>query len=679
MIGTRPLTPNSAGITGPMNLNAVIAHLVELTPGQRKQFAQMHMDDTMLLSTVKYVDDQIGKQAAAKAAQMVGAAPPPVNQQVVAQMAPQPPVRQAAPQPQAGPQDQGQPMPEESGIGQLPAPNMQGIARGAAGGIVAFAEGGLNPKLFADFLKTLGKTPSDFANALPQERATMQQAYEAARSATSAGAQSAPVSAAPAQAAAAAEQPGMGYRLGQMARQGLNRVGNVISEGMPRVGIGALAALTAGNENQNTREDEIMAAIHGESYKGKPYNKKDAEALLKEMNVPGVTLKETAAPPAKAKDDRTKRDPANYAPAEAAPEKKTGVDQLRVAPAPAVQPTIQASSAPAASGLDYNAAFSSALKAEGNPRDNLPPEIAEIGDLARAQQTKAMALADKQSEGLNALVSQRQARQDAREQNIAQQEAINPWMAMITGGLGIAQSKGKGLSGLAEGSQLGINQYMTEAKYTNAQRQKLDDARDALQELKYNGETMTNKDRLAAENAMTQGLMAVKDATVKHIAHKEELNLKTAGHKFDAMVQRDIETQREGHQTQLAGQNQQFQLALNASDNAQRLAIAQMQERNAAARASQLPGEVRAVQLLGGGDYEKGLRKMAEIQSDKTGQAYAKLYVEHVDSARKNNVDPLSPIDFAKQVRGVMAAMAPQGASVVTTKAPVTTGVLQRP
>jgi hypothetical protein len=87
-----------------MNINSVIAHLVELTPGQRKQFAQMHMDDTMLLSTVKYVDDQIGKQAAAKAAQMVGAAPPPVNQQVVAQMAPQPPVPQAAPHPQAGPQ-----------------------------------------------------------------------------------------------------------------------------------------------------------------------------------------------------------------------------------------------------------------------------------------------------------------------------------------------------------------------------------------------------------------------------------------------------------------------------------------------------------------------------------------------------------------------------------------------
>jgi len=640
MIGTRPLTPNSAGITGPMNINSVIAHLVELTPGQRKQFAQMHMDDTMLLSTVKYVDDQISKQAAAKAAQMVGAAPPPVNQQVVAQMAPQPPVRQAAPQPQATQQPQGQPLPEDVGIGQLPAPNMQGMA---AGGIVAFAEGGLNPKVFADFLKTLGKTPSDFANALPQERATIQQQYEAARSAANAGPQRVPVSAAPAQAAAAAEEPGLAYRLGQATRQGLNRVGNAISEGMPRLGVGLAALLTPANENQNTREDEIMAAIHGESYKGKPYNKKDAEALLKEMNVSGVTLKDTPAPPAKAKDDRTKRDAANYTPVEAAPEKKTGVDQLRVpdvAPAPAVAPTIQASSAPAASGLDYNAAFSSALKAEGNPRDNLPPEIAEIGDLARAQQTKAMALADKQSEGLNALVSARQARQDAREQNIAQQEAMNPWLAMIMGGLETAQSTGKGISGIAKGGQSAVTQYMTEAKYTNAQRQKLDDARDALQELKYNGETMTNKDRLAAENAMTQGLMAVKDATVKHIAHKEELNLKTAGHKFDAMVQRDIETQREGHQERVEGLRQKFESDIHASDNAQRLAIARMEVGAANARANQLPGEARTLMALGGGDLKRGMEMQAAIAAGKFNpmNAYVQYYLPGVSKAQ--SLDP---------------------------------------
>ena len=57
----------------------------------------------------------------------------------------------------------------------------------------------------------------------------------------------------------------------------------------------------------------------------------------------------------------------------------------------------------------------------------------------------------------------------------------------------------------------------------------------------------------------------------------------------------------------------------------------------------------------------------------------AKLYIEHVADSRAKATEPLSPTEFAKQIRGVMAAMAPQGASVVTTKTPVTTGVLSRP
>jgi len=582
MIGTRPLTPNSAGITGPMNINAVIAHLVELTPGQRKQFAQMHMDDTMLLSTVKYVDDQISKQAAAKAAQMVGAAPPPVNQQVVAQMAPQPPIRQAAPQPQATQQPQGQPLPEDVGIGQLPAPNMQGMA---AGGIVAFAEG-------------------DLVRKMPVSAQTAAMYEEMGRTGTAAG---------------------TGFR------ETVKPIGTGIVEGVK----------AAGSAIANADKNYLQAKIdRNEPLTGvEKAQAARAGIILKDYQPPKVNY----PLPRTEKNDRTKRDAANYTPVEAAPEKKTGVDQLRVpdvAPAPAVAPTIQASSVPAASGLDYNAAFSSALKAEGNPRDNLPPEIAEIGDLARAQQVKAMALADKQSEGLNALVSARQARQDAREQNIAQQEAMNPWLAMIVGGLETAQSTGKGISGIAKGGQSAVTQYMTEAKYTNAQRQKLDDARDALQELKYNGETMTNKDRLAAENAMTQGLMAVKDATVKHIAHKEELNLKTAGHKFDAMVQRDIETQREGHQERLEGQRQKFESDIHASDNAQRLAIAQMQERAANARANQLPGEARTLMALGGGDLKKGMEMQAAIAAGKFNpmNAYVQYYLPGVSKAQ--SLDP---------------------------------------
>jgi len=179
---------------------------------------------------------------------------------------------------------------------------------------------------------------------------------------------------------------------------------------------------------------------------------------------------------------------------------------------------------------------------------------------------------------------------------------------------------------------------------------------------------MTEKDRLAAQNTITQGAIAANNAVITTIQHREGVNAQTAGRIFEAGARQSLE-----------GQRQQFEMGQQKErlESQERLTKASIAA--SAAAANRLPGEVRAAQLLGGGDYEKGLRKMAEISSDKTGQVYAKLYVDHVNDARKAGVDALSPTDFALQTRAVMAAMAPQGPSVVTTKAPVTTGVLQRP
>lgn len=127
-----------SGVDKPMNADALIAHLVEMTPDQRKQFASMHSDDPMMLSAAKYVDNKFKQDAQNLMARQSGAQPP-VNQQAVASMAgthsqqmPQQGQMQQAPQ-------QAQGLPEESGIGALPAPNMQKMA---GGGIVAFGDGG---------------------------------------------------------------------------------------------------------------------------------------------------------------------------------------------------------------------------------------------------------------------------------------------------------------------------------------------------------------------------------------------------------------------------------------------------------------------------------------------------------------------------------------------------------
>jgi len=137
-----------------MNVDAMIADLVKMTPQQRQQFAQQHMDDPISLSAAKYVDNQI-KDQAQKMMQPQGPMPP-VNQaiaQSIGQGAPNQPMMTASPQPQTSPpmasqmQSQMQPqqtavaqnrgLPENSGIATLPS-----NANFADGGIVGYDKGG---------------------------------------------------------------------------------------------------------------------------------------------------------------------------------------------------------------------------------------------------------------------------------------------------------------------------------------------------------------------------------------------------------------------------------------------------------------------------------------------------------------------------------------------------------
>ena len=123
-----------------MNIDSVTAHLSKMSPQQLQQFASIHMDDPLMLAAAKFVSNQQTKMQQSQ--QPAPGVPPKVNEQVVASIAPQQMPQQQMPQQQQPQQQmppQAQGLPEDSGIAQLPARNMQGMAEG---GIVAFARGG---------------------------------------------------------------------------------------------------------------------------------------------------------------------------------------------------------------------------------------------------------------------------------------------------------------------------------------------------------------------------------------------------------------------------------------------------------------------------------------------------------------------------------------------------------
>ena len=120
----------------PQNL---MAKLRGMEDADLAKYAQMHQQNPYIFP-LAFQESQTRKQVrTAKDAQMAGQQQPQVVQQDLAQMT-QMSVPQMPPQQQMPPQMAQQQLPENTGIGQLPAPNMQGMADG---GIVGYADGGV--------------------------------------------------------------------------------------------------------------------------------------------------------------------------------------------------------------------------------------------------------------------------------------------------------------------------------------------------------------------------------------------------------------------------------------------------------------------------------------------------------------------------------------------------------
>jgi hypothetical protein len=105
-----------------------------------------------------------------------------------------------------------------------------------------------------------------------------------------------------------------------------------------------------------------------------------------------------------------------------------------------------------------------------------------------------------------------------------------------------------------------------------------------------------------------------------------------------------------------------------------------IQERGANARTqaqlSAPPAEARMAMMLGTGKtdaerLESGLRKVQDLQSDKTGATYAKLYADHVTESKKQMTEPMTPTEFAASMRGILTAMSPKVTTMPGANAPV--------
>ena len=301
-----------------------------------------------------------------------------------------------------------------------------------------------------------------------------------------------------------------------------------------------------------------------------------------------------------------------------------------LAPAPAPAPAPRVSAAPRAPAVPEKGFADRLKEALGeNPDEDrfAKRRAANIAAEKEGEETGLAKLKADQKSEMATMFKGREERVGKREAALEKSKDTNTGMAFLEAGLAMMQSRGRGLAGIAEGAGVGTKQYASGIKDIRAAQEKLDDARDRMEELRQNQSSMNNKEIRVAEKGI-----------------------------------RDIVNR--GNEQQLAGAEKAYGIKREdmrtavASDLTVRQAELDRQNR---IQVAGMPGDQqRMLTTLGGkGGLEAGLAKMQEIQADKTGAAYAKLFTETVAEANKAGVTPPTAAQFAASLRQLAAAMNP--------------------
>jgi hypothetical protein len=591
-------------------METMVEELTKLRPERLQAFAAAHQNDTMALLAAKAASEEQKKMIAARQPQQRGM-PPKVNEQVVASIAQPPqapqPQMQSMQAPQAMPQDQG--LPEDSGIAQLAAPNMQGLA---GGGIVAFSTGGINDPMFRQFLSSLGKG-SEFANGDPSTRKALLDAFAKATSGprmpvagTVAPAPTVPSAPgvnindvkSPYQRLMSGPKAGLGslavpaaVALGGAALSGaaandLSNRSNEELDTLSNAGGGDDTALAAAilREDRNTRSDRAPVDYRGS--KKAAYEGESSEAFSPSAR----TLRNGTS--SQASQDKTSAD--NAAKLDAAGNRVGGAG------------------AGVTQGGDLAALLKKIQGAQGASTDPYEAERNEIMKSRQAMAGEELKDAEARKEGLAALLGGRESRIKGREERAEKSENLNAKMAVINAGLAMMQSTGRGLAGIAEGATKGMGMYSEGLKLTAAERQKIEDAKDSFDELKFNSENLTKKEITAAKNKVSEVANMTREKHIEALMEDRKIKREDATKIFEATTR-----QMEG----------------NANRAAQLAPTGQMQ---------------LALALGGKGGLEAGLRKMADIAAGKFNmqEAYSRYLT-------KEGAMAVSPQEFAAQMRAL--------------------------
>jgi hypothetical protein len=409
-----------------INVNQITSTLAGLPDQALQQYAAMHKNDPYVLSlTVSESNRRKALRIAGQGAQ--GMQPQPkVADAAIAQMAPQP-------------------MPEQMGIGALPAQNMQQMADGGIAGYEGYDEGGM---------------------AYGQEPVMMMAEGGVAR-----------------------------YQAGGRARweEELERLQAPPPES---------SALGRGIVNAFTYSSDFAALLQrakAKQVEGLPLTASEARALQSE-EAPTATKKENPSPQDLAQFDaasnlymteRAAKQAADKPPPPPPPPPPPS------APGPAAPPR---PAAPEQSAAARFMAMQKAMDVDGGQgletaQKDLSAAVLESAESNERELEKEIAARGKAGEG-------REARLNKREAGKGAQKSELQGLALLETGLAILSTPGTLAEAVGKGAQAGLRTYGAGVKDLRAAQEKLDDARDQLEELRRNEDNMTARERREARQGV---------------------------------------------------------------------------------------------------------------------------------------------------------------------------------
>jgi hypothetical protein len=175
----------------------------------------------------------------------------------------------------------------------------------------------------------------------------------------------------------------------------------------------------------------------------------------------------------------------------------------------------------------------------------------EKKELAAAEDAKAALLRDQSK--FDDAYKGREKRLSDRELDIGKQKDTNTGLALLNAGLAIMSTPGGLATAIGKGAQVGTAQFASGLDKIRSAQERLDDARDKMEDLKLNRAEMSAKEIRAAEKDIRNVGIDAEKRGIDGIRMAADVNRKTAAEMFKATVDVGVNRERIASAEKISG------------------------------------------------------------------------------------------------------------------------------